>query len=374
MTYPADRERLKMANYFQTPNDMIDKIVGRVISGDAAWVVMTVWRYTEGMKDKATGKPRKSALIPTETFKRVLSTDRNNTAYKYVQEAVNSGLISVVKNRGKVSSYSINHACEHWYIDRVVVSKNDIPLVVAESASSVEKRLQDIAESASSVEKRLQDIAESDTPSSVEKRNTYKERDNKEIYKEITISDSDVKDDPTPAKKLSPAKQEREILVKSLFDKWIELSGQKIKPSEKRLSHINARLNDDFTEQQIIDAMTYVATDSWHVANGQNLIEIAVRSTEQLEKKLIKIAALNAQQNNAQGNTHAAYQPANRSNQQQPNQQFDTNTSSGYAAKLDADAAAYFASIDAQRAANPSYQESISEMEGMVQSENENAW
>ena len=61
---------------------------------------------------------------------------------------------------------------------------------------------------------------------------------------------------------------------------------------KKRLAHINARLDDDFTEQQIIDAMTYVATDSWHINNGQNLIEIAVRSTEQLEKKLIKIASL----------------------------------------------------------------------------------
>ena len=112
-------------------------------------------------------------------------------------------------------------------------------------------------------------------------------------------------------KKLSPAKQEREILVKSLFDKWIELSGQKIKPSKKRLSHINARLDDDFTEQQIIEAMTYVATDNWHVANGQNLIEIAIRSTDQLEKKLIKVSALNAQQNNTQGNTHANNQSAN---------------------------------------------------------------
>lgn len=94
------------------------------------------------------------------------------------------------------------------------------------------------------------------------------------------------------AKKLSPTKQERERLVNYLFEKWIELSGQKIKPLKKRLAHINARLDDDFTEQQIIDAMTYVATDSWHINNGQNLIEIAVRSTEQLEKKLIKIASL----------------------------------------------------------------------------------
>lgn len=117
--------------------------------------------------------------------------------------------------------------------------------------------------------------------------------------------------DNSTVKKPSPAKQEREVLVKSLFDKWIELSGQKIKPSKKRLSHINARLDDDFTEQQIIDAMTYVATDSWHVSNGQNLIEIAVRSTEQLEKKLIKVAALSSQPNNTQGNTHANNQSAN---------------------------------------------------------------
>lgn len=135
-----------------------------------------------------------------------------------------------------------------------------------------------------------------------------KENINKTSLKKTIKGDAEEKPD---VKKLSPAKQEREILVKSLFDKWIELSGQKIKPSKKRLSHINARLDDDFTEQQIVDAMTYVATDSWHVANGQNLIEIAVRSTEQLEKKLIKIAALNAQQNNTQGNTHANNQSAN---------------------------------------------------------------
>ena len=137
---------------------------------------------------------------------------------------------------------------------------------------------------------------------------SIKENINKTSLKKTIKSDAEENPD---VKKLSPAKQEREVLVKSLFDKWIELSGQKIKASKKRLSHINARLDDDFTEQQIIDAMTYVATDSWHVANGQNLIEIAVRSTEQLEKKLIKIAALNAQQNNTQGNTHASNQSAN---------------------------------------------------------------
>lgn len=137
---------------------------------------------------------------------------------------------------------------------------------------------------------------------------SIKENINKTSLKKTIKGDGEEK---TEVKKLSPAKQEREILVKSLFNNWLELSGQKIKPSQKRLSHINARLDDGFTEKQITDAMAYVATDSWHVTNGQNLIEIAVRSTEQLEKKLIKIAALNAQQNNFQGNTHANNQSAN---------------------------------------------------------------
>ena len=78
--------------------------------------------------------------------------------------------------------------------------------------------------------------------------------------------------------------------------------------------------------------------------------------------------------NNYQGNNHANSHSANNSNQQQPSQQYDTSTSSGYAAQLDADAAAYFARQATERSANPSHQESVSEMEGMVQGENENSW
>lgn len=121
---------------------------------------------------------------------------------------------------------------------------------------------------------------------------SIKENINKTSLKKTTKGDSEEKQ---ITKKISPEKQKRELLVNSLFDKWLELSGQKIKPSKKRLSHINARLDDDFTEQQIIDAMTYVATDSWHITNGQNTIEIAIRSTEQIEKKLIKINSIKSQ-------------------------------------------------------------------------------
>ncbi|WP_352339840.1 hypothetical protein, partial [Psychrobacter sp. 16-MNA-CIBAN-0192] len=76
----------------------------------------------------------------------------------------------------------------------------------------------------------------------------------------------------------------------------LELSGQRITASDKRLKHINARLNDGFTVEQITEAMTFVATDDWHISEGHNTIEIAIRSTEQIEAKLIKAAAVKVKQ------------------------------------------------------------------------------
>lgn len=101
-------------------------------------------------------------------------------------------------------------------------------------------------------------------------------------------------DNPCKAfnKKAPKQKTERELLVMDLFKKWNELSGQSIRPLEKRLSHINARLEDGFTVEQIIEAMTFVATDDWHVKEGFNTIELVIRSTDQLEKKLLKAQSL----------------------------------------------------------------------------------
>lgn len=103
---------------------------------------------------------------------------------------------------------------------------------------------------------------------------------------------------------------EREKLVMSLFNKWLEISGQKIKPLDKRLKSINARLKDGFTPEQIIEAMQFVATDPWHVTNGHNTIELVIRSTDQLEKKLLKVNALKNQNQNT-GFNNANNQSAN---------------------------------------------------------------
>lgn len=106
------------------------------------------------------------------------------------------------------------------------------------------------------------------------------------------INESTNESGTTKNKKAPKQKTERELLVMDLFKKWNELSGQSIRPLEKRLSHINARLEDGFTVEQIIEAMTFVATDDWHVKEGFNTIELVIRSTDQLEKKLLKAQSL----------------------------------------------------------------------------------
>lgn len=113
---------------------------------------------------------------------------------------------------------------------------------------------------------------------------------------------------------LTNKKKERDDLVKSLFNVWLEASGQKIKPLDARMKHINARLDDEFTPEQIADVMRFVATDKWHKDEGHNTIEIAIRSTAQFEKKLIKATAVKNQLD-TQGNTHAAHQSANSQHQ-----------------------------------------------------------
>lgn len=96
------------SNWHRTPNAMIDLVMGASISANAGWVVMTVIRYTEGMNGK------KSAAIPTETFKRVLGVKKRQTVYGFVDEAVSKGLINADKKRGCVTTYSVNEDCELW--------------------------------------------------------------------------------------------------------------------------------------------------------------------------------------------------------------------------------------------------------------------
>ena len=129
----------------------------------------------------------------------------------------------------------------------------------------------------------------------------YKETTQENTKEKGDVTENDQLTNETTEEKPLTSKQikkiERTETINLLFSKWLELSGQRITASDKRLKHINARLNDGFTVEQITEAMTFVATDDWHISEGHNTIEIAIRSTEQIEAKLIKAAAVKAKQN-----------------------------------------------------------------------------
>lgn len=93
-----------------------------------------------------------------------------------------------------------------------------------------------------------------------------------------------------------------------------------------------------FTADEIKQAMNFVINNHWYQTNSQVLIKNIIDSDERCAKVLEKSNQPQPTANNQQGSNNANHQSANSSNQQ-----FDTSTTAGYAAKMDADAAAYFA-------------------------------
>lgn len=159
-----------MSNWHKCPNALVDRLMGVVLSPNATCVVLTIWRLTEGVRE------RHQAAIPTETFMRVTGTNRKKTAYTYVEEAINSGLVLVQKERGKVNIYSINKDCPLWHSDKVGAESAttlEEYEVGAESASSGDNCHIVVAESAPSLDE-----------SSGGKRHTYKDIKTKDNIKE----------------------------------------------------------------------------------------------------------------------------------------------------------------------------------------------
>ena len=282
-------EGLYQAQWYKCPNSMIDHIAGIELKPGAFIVVLTVIRYTEGMGGK------KSAAIPTEVFMRVLGTNREKTAYEHVKQAVESGLVQVTKKPGCVNHYSINQESDLW---------RKAP-VVAESASSGEKCHKVVAESATGV------VAESATL----------------IKKEENIKDN-IKESN---------KKENEQAI-SLVDYWNNNHGKNKSADVKTsvwLDKVKARLKK-FSSDEIKLAMLSVIQSSWHQQNGQVLIKNAISSDQRCDEAISRYHQSNPI--SYQGNNNANNQSANS----QP-QQYDTSTTAGYAAKLDADAERYYA-------------------------------
>ena len=305
-------EGLYQAQWYKCPNSIIDWVAGLELKPGALVVAMTIIRYTVGMRGK------KSAAIPTEVFMRVLGTNREKTAYEHVRQAVESGLVKVIKKQGCVSVYSINQESDLWH---------KAP-VVAESASSGDKC------HIGSGEKRHEVGAESATGVVAESATLIKKEEN-------------IKDN------IKESNKKENEQAKSLIDYWNNNHGKNKSADVKTsvwLDKVKARLKK-FSSDEIKLAMLSVIQSSWHQQNGQVLIKNAISSDQRCDEAISRYHQ--SHPISYQGNNHANNQSANSQHQQ-----LDTSTTAGYAAKLDADAERYYAeqSAIAQQAADGSFE------------------
>lgn len=261
-----DNQGALMGNWHKCPNILTDRLVGQVVSPNAGWIILNVWRLTEGMNG------RKEALIPTERFMSLLDIKKKATAYKFVQEAVDSGLITARKQRGMVNVYSINKACPLWAIEYEAGTEIE-PSTISGSTDN----------STYLVPKKDTRVVPKKGTGVGTKKDTLikKERNIKESNKE-TESDKPKKDDSSTK------------TANSLVDYWNENHGKGVNANVKHAvwsKVIKSRLKI-FSEEEIRAAMQSIISSSWHQQNNQVLIKNAIDSDGRCAKALEKSSSV----------------------------------------------------------------------------------
>lgn len=104
-----NKQGVLMDKWFKSPNAIIDDITGDVISPQAAIILCSILRLTEGVRG------RNWASIPHSFFMRKTRTKRRETISKYINELIENELINVKKSNGKVTEYAVNWQSKLWY-------------------------------------------------------------------------------------------------------------------------------------------------------------------------------------------------------------------------------------------------------------------
>ena len=121
-----NKQGVLMDKWFKSPNAIIDDITGDIVSPQAAIILYSIMRLTEGVRG------RNWASIPHSFFMRKTRTKRRETISKYIDELIENELINVKKSNGKVTEYAINWQSKLWY---------SLPEIEQKTASSVPVRL-----------------------------------------------------------------------------------------------------------------------------------------------------------------------------------------------------------------------------------------
>lgn len=257
-----DNQGALMGNWHKCPNILTDKLVGEVVSPNAGWIILNVWRLTEGMNG------RKEASIPTERFMNLLKLKKKHTAYKFVQEAIDSGLILVKKERGMVNVYSINKQCQLWSLDDEVGTELDTSCNYGSAENSTYL----------GTKKDTRVVPKKDTGVGTKNGTLIKTKEN---IKENTKETEEVK-----AKKVNPLTEQANALI----DYWNDNHGKGAKANVKHavwIDTVKTRLKT-FSEEEIRTAMQSVINSNWHQQKNQVLIKNAIDSNKRCGEAISK--------------------------------------------------------------------------------------
>ena len=104
-----NKQGVLMDKWFKAPNAIVDDITGDIISPQAAAILNSILRLTEGVRG------RNWASIPHSFFMRKTRAKRRETIGNYINELIDNKLIHVNKSNGKVTEYAINWQSKLWY-------------------------------------------------------------------------------------------------------------------------------------------------------------------------------------------------------------------------------------------------------------------
>lgn len=262
---------LLMDKWHKTPNAVVDKLAGDVLSPNAIVCLIIIIRLTSGMN-----KP--TAKIPNSTFQKKTGIKRRETMAKVIAELTDSGLVFASKSNGAVTEFSINNLCDLWY---------DVPKLEPVKQSDQYDETVPVLFNSTSTNKPYSPVLINRTgitKTSTFQPYTYKDnlKDNfKDKEKTFCFS-------KYALSKFNKKPSKRDLEIEEIFNTWLSLTGQSIKLNDKRKSQINARLKSGYTLDQITQAMQFVATSDWHKQSGNVTFELVMRSDEQLDKQLIK--------------------------------------------------------------------------------------
>ncbi|HCH27011.1 MULTISPECIES: hypothetical protein [Psychrobacter] len=283
----VNKQGVLMDRWFKTPNAVVDDITGDVISPQAATILNSIIRFTEGMQG------REWAQIPHAFFMRKTRAKRRETIGKYIKELTDQDLVRVQKSNGKTTIYAINWKSPLWY---------QTPSVEVKTSTDEPYRLK--RTSTDEVKEPVRTNRTAFAETSTDEPYTYK--DSKDINKDNIYTSGNEKNDDV----ISVMKNN----AQSILD-WQPPSKETMQAELVRAGSV-LNMSDDQYQIYVGDFKGHFEQNA---LKGKPLLGDRNRKNR-LRQWLENIAKKQPKKSNVfQGNNNAINQSANSQHQQQPN-------------------------------------------------------